>query len=473
MDKAPKRPKTVPFGARWAAPLWQYGTEGASGEPDGQWCGWKKKGALAYVAQLKDGVLDGPTVEFHPDGGLFRRATYRAGKPVGLEEFFAAASKSDEIFPAEKPVARVVVDHRASPPTQTYFLADGAPCNMHGTPLSALFADAPFLVKDVDAFFKAGLPAYFKHRIKVAPSDAARAKMTPEPGLSKELARQWGIKPKGAMKSLLTAIERGRIPARLGAFTPEPVSGLSALAHGASVEGILTRAQRTEGGVPAIALFAGLVPFARREDGVVVTAVHDDGDALAYVLTPGGLRVQADDAGRFVIFETARDALAQGMLSPRARAHLAKLFAGHLAATSLGDARWDAAALGARETRASARFRRGAWLAALFAGAPLDAVIDAYEGHDAGPLDRALASRVDRPDVLAPPELVYSAFRAWLTQDVRLPAVLEVADRSKSALVVSASQLVREITGGRRRLGVLKDLEATRRAVVHALFTPR
>ena len=116
---------------------------------------------------------------------LFRS---RAGKPVGLEEFFAASSKSDEIFPAEKPVARVVVDHRASPPTQTYFLADGAPCNMHGTPLSALFADAPFLVKDVDAFFKAGLPAYFKHRIKVAPSDAARAKMTPEPGLAKELA---------------------------------------------------------------------------------------------------------------------------------------------------------------------------------------------------------------------------------------------------------------------------------------------
>ena len=28
-------------------------------------------------------------------------------------------------------------------------------------------------------------------------------------------------------------------------------------------------------------------------------------------------------------------------------------------------------------------------------------------------------------DVLAPPELVYSAFRAWLTQDVRLPAVLD------------------------------------------------
>lgn len=471
----PKRPAIVPHGARWVAPLWQYGTVDQKGAAQGLWCGWKKNGGLAYVAHFRDDAVEGASLEFHPDGSLFRRATYQRGGLIGVEEFFAPLKKSDEPFPATKPIARVVVDHSAKPPQKRFFLLDGAECNEQGTPLSALVQDGPFLIREAEAFFKQGLPVYLKHRIKVAPSAAARAKAAPQPGLTRSISALWGLKPKPAFKLALGLLERAKLPRHLGDFGPEPVASLAALSDGATVESIVTRGQRSVGALPISALFAGLVPIATDAGGDVFTlSVFDD--ELTHVYSCGSedrdLLVESDDFATFVVWSAAEEASAAGMISARARAHLARLFSGHVRATELGDARWLRAAFDSKETKAGERWRRSGWLVALLAGKPIDLVLAAFEEEDARPLDRALFARRSSLATLAPPDVLYILFRAWLSGAPDLGTLLDAADKSKASLVVSGSSLVRALSTGRNRLGALKDIRASIRPLARLFTSP-
>lgn len=475
----PKRPRAVPQGARWVAPLWQYGTVDDGGRAQGLWCGWKKNGGLAYVAHLENDAVEGASVEFHPDGSLFRRATYAGGALVGIEEFFAPTQKSDEPFPADKPVARVVVDHGdGGNRAKRFFLIDGAECNEQGTPLSALVNDAPFLVRESETFARKNLAAYVKHRIKVTPSVGMKAKAARQPGLSRELAALWGTKPKGAIKIALSLLETARLPRYLGEFICDPAASLSGQTEGATAESIIGRGQRSVGALPIDAMLSGLVPIGTDAGGNVFSlAVFDDGgEAHANVYSVGreeaDLLVESDDFCTFVLWSAASEATGGGMLSPRVRAHLAKLFSSHVRDTELGELRWPPAPFDQRETKAQFRHRRGAWLVALLAGEPVDVIVEHFENLDAGPLDRALAARLDgeRAVALAPPDLVYALFRSHIAADPRLPALLEVADKSRSSLAVSTAALVRTLEGGRNRLGTIKDLGAIRRAVKHAIL---
>ncbi len=473
MQKTPKRPANVPEGARWVAPLWQYGTLDAKGGAQGLWCGWKKNGALAYVAMVKDDATQGPCVEFHPDGSLFRRATYAGGEPEGEEEMFAPLKKSDEIFPAAKPVVRMVVDHATKGAPKKFFLKGAVECNEQGTPLSALHCDAPFLVQEPEVFATKTLPAYLKHRLKVAPTAAARAKAPKQAGLTKSVAALWGVKPRGSFKVALSLLERARLPKYLDHFNVDTVSALSGQGAGATAELLLLQAQRSVGALPAGALFSGLVPIALDGGGNVFSlSVHDDYECALYSVgrEEGDLLVESDNAFFFLAWSAAAEANGEGMLSSRARAHLARLFAGHLRHTQLGDVRWREAPFDAKETEAQKRLRRSAWLTQLLAGEPLDFIVDQYETQEAAALDGALVARLGRPQGLLPPDLIYALFRSYVVSDPRTAALCDVAQASASSLVVSSATLVRELLGGRTRLGKVKDLGAMARATQKALF---
>lgn len=467
-QRTPKRPVNVPVGARWVEPLWQYGTTDARGAAQGLWCGWKKKGALAYVAHLVDDAVEGATVEFHPDGGLYRRATYSKGKLVGIEEIFAPTKKSDEAFPAEKPVARVTVEHGPRGETKRqYFLSDGAECNAHGTPLSALMNDTPFLVREPELFAKT-LALYTKHRIKMAPGAAFKAKAAAQPGLTKNVAALWGAKVRGPQKLALAMLERAKIPKHIGSLRIEPLATLCAQEAGATAESVIVRGQRSVSGLPIVALLSGILPFAVTADnGIFALSLYDDDESAVYAWTeePRDLFLDSDDFATFLLLRAAEEAHAGGMLSPRAAAHVARLFSSHVRETSIGTTRWAASAFDEKETNAQARHRRGIWLASLLAGKPVDVVRAHFEREGAAPLDRALVARLGRPELLNPPDLVYALLRSQLAGDARLPSLLDVADKSRATLVSSTGALVRAMVEGRNKLGTLKDLGALSRAL--------
>lgn len=471
MAKTPKRPRNVPAGARFVDPLWHYGSTDSNGAAQGLWCGWRKNGSLAFVANLRNDAVEGPSIEFHPDGGIYRRASQQGGKTVGFEELFAPSKKSDEAFPAQKPVARIVIDHAKR--ATKYFLEDGAESNEHGVPLSALVNDAPFIVRDSEAFARQNLAAYVKHRQKMAPSASSKAKAPASPGLTRDLAASWGVRPPAPLKVALSLLERAKIPKHLHDLRIDSLSSLASQGAGATAESIIGRGQRSPSGLPVVALLAGLVPFAEgpRENVFTLSLFDDDECAVyAWAESPRDLFLESDDFATFLLARAATEAHAAGMISSRARAHLAKLFAGHVRMQELGDVRWPPATFDDRETKTQQRHRRSGWLANLLSGKPLDIVLTTFEREDAAPLDRALAARLDRPDSLAPPDLIYALFRSHLASDPRLPLLLTAAEKSRSSLVASTAELVRSLEAGKNRIGAVREWPTIRRSLHHALF---
>jgi hypothetical protein len=486
------RPETVPHDAVYSAHdgWWQLG-EVRDGQPFGAWRTFRSDGSPLFEARFDSkGRLQGTYKRFHPDGSIAREAAYAAGQPSGEHVYVRASGAAGDLFPSTDPrVHRVVIQHDDGGKERGRVLLDergrevgAAPDELAGT-LDDAFAQAEpdgFLESGAFARVLATLP-----RTEPAPHDElllpiatpVRRAMTPA-----RFQDLYGRAMPPALRAWTEAMETSAELLGVRAIADEDLAGDGNLA-----EALIAEHQRGPGRATALRLLAGgLYPIAETADGrdryalALCEASNGRPTDAVYALAIASDELMAPDARSIDDFAYAialTTAASRGTISRLAlrpayeklrgrvdlhaplRACEADVLPDHGDDDVDGDEQGD--------HRKGFHFARGQqlppyflyrtrWLLRLLRG-HAEGAAEAFDPKVDGGLSDERFANICKSATREPFVGLYWLFRSLAFEDARLGKLLEICADSASGIVRDIAALVRELAGGRGKLGEIED----------------
>jgi hypothetical protein len=493
-----QRPAKVPRQARYSMRdgWWQVG-EIVDGKPFGPWKTYRPDGSPLFEARFDSkGRLQGAYRRFHPDGSLARDARYKRGAAVEIT-MYRARGTTDDVFPTSDPrVWQVSIDFdddgkeiERTPRDErgNSLLEDRTEAATHA--LGVL--DPVFAGAKPDDFLASGLLPRILSTFDAAPPVPVDHFLLPrkeQPRRHLDAKRYqdlYGSPMPAALRAWNDAFA-GQ-PALLGMRITRDAD---LVAEGNLIEALIAEHQaapcRSDG---LYALASGLIPIGTSTDGRLryCAAVGEAAFAPTDAVYPFDLSQEAfqmpvarslDDFAYALALVTAADrksvskpCLEQAYERLRGRIDLRAPMTGVEEQALDEDTRGDDEVTGDPQgdhaegfffRRAGSIpgycFHRSRWLLRLLAGNAegAAAVFDpSYSALDDDRLERTLKN-LNQPWVA-----LYWAFHCFVFQDPRLEKLLAVCSDVPSQLSRDVAALVRELAGGRTKLGLVENFGDT------------
>ena len=158
-------PRFVPIGAIYTSRgYWEHGNYDGQ-KKVGKWNAWRNNGHLYSEKNYVNGQLHGLQKDYHQNGELAIEAEYKHHKLDGKTIHYRVSSGwSDIRFPyeANTVVVKIIKYYKNNTlQEQEYFKTDGSICNRHGRPILAVKIDKAYTGKVIN-FVDEGLKTYLK-----------------------------------------------------------------------------------------------------------------------------------------------------------------------------------------------------------------------------------------------------------------------------------------------------------------------
>jgi len=494
------RPARVPKAARFSANdgWWQVG-DIVDGRPFGAWRTFRADGSPLFEARFdKKGRLQGAYKRFHPDGSLAREGSYAHGVPTGDHVYHRAKEAPGDLFPTGDARAwQVVMRYDAKGKPKSRLLLDesgrelGAPADASGGALDTEIASAK-----PDGYLASGALPRVLAAIGTAPEPRpddfllalerapARRALT-----SARYQDLYGRAIATPLRAWLDAFAKGA-PKLCGM---RPVRDGDLAAGGNLVETLLAEYQAAPGRASALLeLVSGTLAIGDAGGGrrYVLSLCEVDRDQptdAVWLLDAPGFDMTGpvartlDDFAYALALTSAAAGGGVGVSGVRAayerlrgRVDLIAPMAA-IEEQALGEDE-DGETVGNEEGdhREGFHFRRGQrippyylgrvrWILQLLCGHG-EAAAASYDPRWDGQLDDKRFDIICKHAPREPWIAFYWLFRSWAFDDVRLETLLRVCGDTPSQLVRDLVALVKELAGGRVRLGEVVDLPAAKAA---------